>query len=131
MERLFSTENKLPETGRRNWNLGIFVQDDWKATPKLTLNAGIRYEYESPLKIANNIGNHGLHLAYVVGENQVPLAQVPAVTLANTSLATQNSLQFPSLKSVSPRLAGVLSKRIERLLCRNNYLREAKLSQTA
>lgn len=45
----------MPLTGRRNWNLGIFFQDDWRATPKLTINAGIRYEYESPMKIANNI----------------------------------------------------------------------------
>jgi hypothetical protein len=45
----------MPETGRRNYNLGIFFQDDWKVTPKLTINAGIRYEFESPLTIANNI----------------------------------------------------------------------------
>ena len=44
-----------PETGRRNWNLGGFFQDDWKPTPKLSINAGLRYEYESTMKIANNI----------------------------------------------------------------------------
>ena len=26
-----------------------FVQDDWRVTPKLTLNFGMRYEYESPM----------------------------------------------------------------------------------
>ena len=45
----------MPETGRRNFNVGVFVQDDWKATPRLTLNAGLRYEYESPMVVANNI----------------------------------------------------------------------------
>jgi outer membrane receptor protein involved in Fe transport len=45
----------MPETGRRNLNVGIFAQDDWKATPRLTLNAGLRYEYESPMTVTKNI----------------------------------------------------------------------------
>jgi hypothetical protein len=48
-------EQPMPPTGRRNFNVGIFVQDDWKMTPKLTVNAGLRWEYESPLKIATNV----------------------------------------------------------------------------
>jgi hypothetical protein len=45
----------MPPTGRRNYNVGVFVQDDWKVSPRLTFNAGLRYEYESPMIIANNI----------------------------------------------------------------------------
>lgn len=44
-----------PQTGRRNHNLGFFVQDDWKVTPKLTLNLGVRFDYESPLTVNNDI----------------------------------------------------------------------------
>jgi hypothetical protein len=50
-----SYEQPMPPTGRRNWNLGIFGQDDYRVTPKLTLNLGLRWEYESPLTIAHNI----------------------------------------------------------------------------
>ncbi len=32
-----------------------FVQDDWRLTPKFTLNLGVRYSYQSPLREANNL----------------------------------------------------------------------------
>jgi hypothetical protein len=44
-----------PETGRRNYNLGVFIQDDWRVSPRLTVNLGIREEYESPTTTANHI----------------------------------------------------------------------------
>lgn len=34
------------ETGARMWNLGAFVQDDYKILPHLTLNLGFRYQYQ-------------------------------------------------------------------------------------
>ena len=32
----------------RAWNMGYYIQDDWKVTPRLTLNLGARYELSLP-----------------------------------------------------------------------------------
>lgn len=41
----FSTRRNIIETLRFGGNLGMFVQDTWKVTPRLTINAGLRFDY--------------------------------------------------------------------------------------
>jgi hypothetical protein len=42
-----------PQYHMRNWELGGFVQDDWRLRPNLVINIGFRYEYFSVLKEAD------------------------------------------------------------------------------
>ena len=38
----------------RSWDIGTFVQDDWKITPNLTVNLGVRYEVVLPFEDKRN-----------------------------------------------------------------------------
>ena len=51
---------------------GGFVQDDYRVTPKLTLNLGIRFEYESGIQERNN--------KLIVGLNPTAANPLPGVT---------------------------------------------------
>jgi hypothetical protein len=47
-----------PDTDFYGHSLGFYVQDDWKVTPRLTLNYGFRYEYHPMfLDHLNNLAN--------------------------------------------------------------------------
>ncbi len=61
----------------RYWDLGAFVQDDFRIRPNLTINLGVRYNITSPAN--GRVGNFDLNRAVVVtsyGQNAVSHAGV-------------------------------------------------------
>src|SRR5262249_21241580 len=50
--------NSLVWPGYRTWEPSVYVQDDWRATPWLTLNLGVRYDLFTPFtEVGNRISN--------------------------------------------------------------------------
>ncbi len=74
----------VPKMDLEQWNADGFVQDDWRITLRTTINAGLRYEYMSPLwdneyPSSNIIFQNGQPIAYISGQNGMP----DGVTYAN------------------------------------------------
>ena len=49
------TPEGVPITAARQWRMGFYVQDDWKVTPRLTLNLGLRYDLYPVPQDDNNV----------------------------------------------------------------------------
>jgi hypothetical protein len=48
VDNAFSRYDIPPFTATQNYQVGGFIQDNWRVTPKLTLNLGFRYDVETP-----------------------------------------------------------------------------------
>ena len=65
---------------------GAYIADDWKVTPKLTLNLGLRWEYEAAPFSTQNLQSN-----FIVGPNILifPNNQIPPASQISPSLAGQ------------------------------------------
>jgi len=73
---------------------GAFIQDDWRVTPRISISAGLRYEYAAPF--SEDRGSL-LNLNYATLPNQPGLQQVNTVT-------TPQRLNFAPRFGIAARL---------------------------
>jgi len=104
--------NQRPEVQARRRFMGIYLQDDWRVTPKLTLNIGVRYDWIGPQYDAAGLYfNYDLKTGSLVVPDDNALRQIdPAWNLQRNPIITAQQAGFPSklmnadANNVSPRI---------------------------
>jgi hypothetical protein len=93
-----------PEVKNRSKETGFFVQDDWKVSPKLTVNVGLRYEWSTPY----NEGQNRLQFSDFTGNSGVTVPGLPLNSgplLGTTQFANSNHRSVPvDRNNWAPRL---------------------------
>ncbi len=102
--------------GQRQWRAAGFVQDDYKIMPNLTLNFGIRYEYDQPWIEANNkTGNVLLGTGQVIYTHSVPVGAP-----AGSGVCSNAACYQPNYDQIMPRL-GFAYQVNDRFVVRGGY----------
>ena len=95
------------EVSQTNPNLGVYAQDEWKVSPRLTLNAGVRYELQFLETIAADADNVSPRLGVtwspfdagrtlVRGGAGLFFDRVPLRAVANALLSAGNTTDLTS-----------------------------------
>jgi hypothetical protein len=92
----------------RSWEPNFFLQDSWKATPKLTLLVGIRYDVFTPFTEAHN---HISNFDYMQALGSTPSTVSSALKIAGVNGVSDTAGIPTSYNNVAPRLGFSFSAR--------------------
>lgn len=103
--------------GQRQWRNAVYIQDDWKLLPNLTVNLGLRYGYDQPTyEVNDKMVSVDLQKAYVAPLN------TPATSLLKFAGKNGNSraLVNPYYEQFMPRVGFALQLN-PRMVVRGGY----------
>lgn len=105
-----------PVIAQTNPNVGLYVQDEWRALPSLTINAGLRYDLQFLNTVNTDAGNLSprLGIAWSPFPDQKTIIRasaglfydrVPLRPLANALLSSDNTTNLATVQQQSVSLA--------------------------
>jgi hypothetical protein len=110
-----SLASPLGLVGNRQWRVAGYFQDDFKFTPRLTLNLGIRYEYDQPWYEQND------KTANVLPGGIVEYAgRVPAGAIAGAKVCPTRACYNGNYDQFMPRV-GFAYQAMDKLVIRGGY----------
>jgi hypothetical protein len=102
--------------GQRQWRVAGYAQDDYRIRPNLTLNIGLRFEYDEPwIEENNKTGNIDLSTGQVIYAGQVPTGAP-----AGSGICNNRGCYQPNFRQWMPRL-GFAWQPTDRMVLRGGY----------
>ena len=99
----------VPNQFQSNPNLGLFLQDEWRVSPKLTFNVGLRYDVQflpDPIQTDTDNFSPRLGVAYAPGDGKTVLRASVGLYYDRIPLrATSNALQRDGSKYLVAQLS--------------------------
>ena len=99
-----------------NPNVGVYVQDEWKATPSLTINGGLRYDLQFLQTIHTDTNNVSPRVGFawmpfetrrmvVRGSGGLFFDRIPLRAVGNALLSAGNTTDLANLRQITINLA--------------------------
>jgi hypothetical protein len=102
--------------GQRQWRVAGFAQDNYKILPRLTLTAGLRYEYDEPwIEQHDKTGTVDLATGQVLYASHIPTGAP-----AGSGLCSNRACYQPNYRQIMPHL-GFAYQTTDRLVVRAGY----------
>ncbi len=118
LDRVSSAQATLgsANVGNRQWRAAGYINDDYKASENLTINVGVRFEYDQPWTEQNNkTGNINIATGQVIYADHIP-AGAPS----GSGLCSNRACYDSNFHQIMPRL-GFAYQVNSRLVVRGGY----------